>query len=557
VPWIWFLTCATDCRIFQQLSVPHIIQQVFDSRGFESAYKLSLRGDYPELEYCVQYRESDLNFVSRLMEQSGIFYYFEHDENQHTLVLADSPSTHEPCPVQHLAGYNLARGALDEDDVITAWRSEQEIRTGKYEVTDYNFKTPSTALSATELTVAGSENSKFDMYDYPGLYLNAPQGSQTAMLRMQEQEVGHQLARGSSVCRTFVSGYKFDLKDHFRGDTNTSYVLTEVEHSATLGESYTLGDASGEGESYSNDFVCIPSSIPFRPARSTRKPFVQGPQPAVVTGPSGNEIYVDQYGRVKVQFFWDRVGQKNEESSCWVRVCHPWAGNNWGAIWTPRIGQEVLVDFLEGDPDRPIIIGRVYNTEQTVPYELPDHQTVSTFKSNSSKGGGGYNELRFEDNKGSEQVYLQAQKDLDVRVKNDSREFVGNDRSLIVERDQKEKVSGDLHIQILGSRAEKVGQNLSLQVGEALNEKSGMKFAHEAGEEIHLKAGMNIVIESGMELTLKAGGNFINLGAAGIAIQGEMVMINSGGAPGAGSGSSPQSPEPPDVADSGTDFGKS
>jgi type VI secretion system secreted protein VgrG len=555
VPWPWFLTRASDCRIFQNVNVPDILKKVFEHRRL-SDYKLTLTGDYPALEYCVQYRETDFDFISRLMEQTGIFYYFEHEEDKHTMVLADSPSTHQPCPHQSTVRYNLVTGGRDEDDVITHWQTLQELRTGEYALTDYNFETPSTDLGVSEPTVVGGGNSKFDMYDYPGLYPNKSQGKDCGKLRMQEQEVQHRMAKGSSVCRPFASGYKFDLEDHYRGDINSSYVLTEVEHEASVGESYTSGD-DPEGESYSNNFLCIPATVPFRPQRLTRKPFVQGPQPAIVTGPSGEEIYVDKYGRVKVQFYWDRVGQKNENSSCWVRTSQPWAGKDWGGMWIPRIGQEVLVDFLEGDPDRPIITGRVYNADQTPPYTLPDHQTVSTFKSNSSKGGGGYNELRFEDKSDSEQVYLQAQKDLDVRVKHDSREFVGNDRSLIVKNDQKENVSGNLHIQVGGNRAEKIAQNMSLQVGEQLNEKSGIKFAHDAGEEIHLKAGMNIVIESGLEITIKAGANFINLGPAGIAIQGTMVMINSGGAAGAGSGSNPESPQDPDEADSGTNFGKS
>jgi len=261
---------------------------------------------------------------------------------------------------------------------------------------------------------------------------------------------------------------------------------------------------------------------------------------------------------VKVQFFWDRLGKKNENSSCWVRVSQPWAGKNWGAISIPRIGQEVIVEFLEGDPDRPIITGRVYNDDQMPTYPLPDHKTRTTFMSRSTKGGGSanYNELRFEDKKGSEQIFINAEKDMDHRVENDSREFIGNDRSLIVKHDQKEKVEGDLHAETAGNRNEKVGQTMSLQVGQNLQEKSGQNFAHEAGMEIHLKAGMNVVIEAGMQLTIKASGGFINIGPTGVAISGTLVLINSGGAAGSGSGSSPQDPQKPDEADDGSKGGK-
>jgi type VI secretion system secreted protein VgrG len=299
--------------------------------------------------------------------------------------------------------------------------------------------------------------------------------------------------------------------------------------------------------------------VPFRPQRLSPKPFVQGPQTAVVVGPAGEEIYPDKYGRVKVQFFWDRLGKKNENSSCWVRVSQPWAGKNWGSVSIPRVGQEVIVEFLEGDPDRPIITGRVYNDDQMPPYTLPDNMTRTTFMSRSTKGGGSsnYNELRFEDKKGDEQIFLNAEKDMDHRVENDSREFVGKDRSLIVKGDQKEKVEGAQHAEVTGSRNEKVGQSMSLQVGQSLNEKTGMKFAHDAGQEIHLKAGMNVVIEAGLELTIKASGGFINIGPAGIAISGTpLVLINSGGAAGAGSGSSPEDPQKPDEADDGSKGGK-
>jgi type VI secretion system secreted protein VgrG len=407
-------------------------------------------------------------------------------------------------------------------------------------------------LLASETTVVEVDgNTKYELYDYPGDYDTQSDGSALAKLRMQEEEAGHLVASGSSVCRALASGYTFELEDHDRDDLNTSYLLTEVQHVASVGESYGHG---GGGAHYSNHFTCIQASVPFRPPRVTPKPFVQGPQTALVVGPSGEEIYVDKYGRVKVQFYWDRQGQQDEKSSCWIRVSQPWAGQGWGALWIPRIGQEVIVSFLEGDPDRPIITGRVYNADQTVPYELPDNDTRSTFKSRSARGGGSsnYNEIRFEDKKGSEQVFMNAEKDLDVNVENDSREKVGNDRSLIVTNDQKESVGGDLHVQVTGNTNEKVGQNLSTQIGQNLYEKSGMNYAHEAGQEIHLKAGMNVVIEAGLELTIQASGNFINIGPAGVAISGTLVLINSGGAAGQGSPSSPTDPQKPDEADDGS-----
>lgn len=554
VPWLWFLTRSTDCRIFQNLSVTDVIKKVFDDAGFQD-YKFSTMGSYDPLEYCVQYRESAFHFVSRLMEQFGIFYFFEHEDGKHTLVLADSASAHSSCPGQESTTYQQSNTGMADLDVVTGWQFGQEMRTGKYHLGDYNFETPETDLTVDEPTVVSGTTQGMESYDYPGLYSSKSAGQPAAKLRMEMEEAQHKLVRGSGICRAFTSGYKFDLQEHYRGDMNGSYVLTEVTHQASVGDSYTY-EGSQEGDSYSNEFTCIPAAVPYRAPRNTPKPFVQGPQVAVVTGPSGEEIYTDEYGRVKVQFFWDRVGQKDENTSCWARVSQPWAGESWGAMWIPRIGQEVLIDFLEGDPDRPIIIGRVYNATQTVPYTLPDHQTVSTFKSNSSKGGDGYNELRFEDKKGSEQLYLHAEYDMDVRVKNDSREYVENDRSLIIKNDQKEKISGNQHIQVEGNRMEKVGESMSLKIGQDLNEKTGNKFAHEAGMEIHLKGGMQVTIEAGTQLTLKVGGNFVDIGPAGVTIEGTMVMINSGGAAGSGSGSSPQDPEDPDEADPGDNFGK-
>ena len=577
VPWLWFLTRTADCQIFQQKTVPEIIKKVFQDHGFQD-FQDRTQVAYPRREYVVQYRETAFNFVSRLMEEAGIFYFFEHDENTHKLIFADKPQVHKNCPVQHRVRFNYTPGGtFSKEDLVQSWGAEQELRPGKYALTDYNFETPNTSLMANVQTVAEiGGNTKYEIYDYPGIHTKKSEGETVTKTRMEEEEAVHHFVVGSGNCRSFASGYKFHLDEHPRTDQNGDYLLTEVTHSASVGDSYS-GSGNGSGETYTNHFTCIPADVPFRPQRLTPKPVVQGVQTAVVVGPSGEEIYPDKYGRVKVQFFWDRLGKKNENSSCWVRVSQPWAGKNWGAINIPRIGQEVIVDFLEGDPDRPIVTGRVYNDDQMPPYALPDNMTRTTFMSRSTKGGGSanYNELRFEDKKGSEQIFLNAEKDMDHRVENDSREYIGNDRSLIVKNDQKEKVEGEQHIQIVkdrnekvggdaslditGNQSDKVGQNMSLEVGQNLQEKSGQNYAHEAGMEIHLKAGMNVVIEAGMQLTIKAAGGFINIGPAGVAISGTLVLINSGGAAGSGSGSSPtapKAPKDPDTADDGSKGGK-
>ncbi len=642
VPWLWFLTRNVDCKIFQNMSIPDIIQKVFKDRGY-SDFKNSMTGSYDAVEYCVQYRETDFNFVSRLMEDNGIFYYFEHDDGKHTLVLADDTSAHQNCPNQDSASYNQVSGDLDSEDVITAWNKQQELRTGKYSLTDYNFETPNTSLFGSEPTVVEvGGNTKFEMYDYPGVHGTTSEGAAVAKLRMQEEEASSVLVSGSSTCRAFTSGYKFNMKEHPRDDMNGSYVLTEVQHVSSVG-SYSSSAQDG-GAKYSNHFTCIPADTPFRPPRVSPKPFVQGPQTALVVGKSGEEIWVDQYGRIKVQFYWDRVGQKDEKSSCWVRVSQPWGGKGWGAMWIPRIGQEVVVSFVEGDPDRPLITGRVYNADQTVPYTLPDHQTVSTFQSRSSKEGAtaNYNEIRFEDKKQNEQIFINAERDMDQRVEVDSREFVGSNRflnvganqvenigvdkhvnvaanhveaigknmslnvgtdlmenigndqhlnvannlqenigkdqhvnvganvienigtdlhltiganrvenvgsklALTIGSDRAESVGGNLDLNIASNRTEQVGSNQSLQVGSNFDHQVGQNYALTAGQNVSVEGSMNITLQAGMQISLVGPGGFITIGPAGVAIQGTMVLINSGGSAGSATSASTKSPKSPD-----------
>jgi type VI secretion system secreted protein VgrG len=562
VPKLWTLTRYADCRIFHNKDVVSILQSVLEDRGIE--YQLVVTGEYKALEYCVQYRETDFNFVSRLMEQFGIFYFFKHEDGEHTMWLGDSGSAHQPCPGMPNAGFNLAGGGLDAGDVVNSWSIGQELRSGKHSLTDYNFKTSTSNLEVSESTIYSvGGNDGMEIFDFPGLYGAQSDGTTLAEVRMQEEEAVHKIAHGTSVCRAFTTGYKFDLQDHPLAPMNASYLLTEIHHTASVAGTYRDDAAAGE-ETYTNVFSCIPADIPFRPARITPKPFVQGPHTAVVVGKSadkdaandqapggdGEEIWVDKWGRVLVLFPWDRA----KATSCWVRVSQDWAGKGWGMINIPRVGQEVLVSFLEGDPDRPIITGRVYNDVQTVPYPLPDNGTRTTFRTSSSTGGGTahYNELRFEDKTGQEQVFIRGEKDYDTRVLNDSREWIGNNQSNIVMQNRMEKIGGDDNLNITGNLNVKTGQNISVQAGTNLYEKSGQNFAHEAGMAIHLKAGMTLILEAGAQLSLKVGGSFIDLNPGMVSISGSMVMINSGGSAGSGCGSSPTDPKAPDQADDGS-----
>lgn len=545
VPWLWFLTRTSDCRIFQQMPAPDIIEKLFQERGFKD-YSLRLHGSFQPREYCVQYRETTFNFVSRLMQEEGIFYFFEHTKDKHLLVLANSPNEFKPCPNQTSARYESAKGVGRNEDVISEWSFGQEVRPGKYTANDFNFETPMLDLTAQ---VTGKDERGYEIYDYPGEYTTKDEGEQLVGVRMQEEDAPRLAGSGSGTCRAFIPGYRFDLKEHYRRDANKPYSIISVYHSVEHGMNFRSGSDASDEFAYVNQFHCVPHPTPFRPPRTAPVPVVHGTQTAIVVGPAGEEIYTDKYGRVKVQFHWDREGKYDEKSSCWVRVSQNWAGKRWGAMFIPRIGQEVIVDFIEGDPDRPIITGRVYNAASMPPYALPGEKTKSTIKTNSSKGGGGFNEIRFEDLKGKEQVFIHAEKDKHVRVKNDRVEWIGNDSHLMVKHDQLESVDGNKHLTIKGDQNEKVDGGYSLKVGMDTQTKTNMKFAVDAGQEIHLKGGMNVVIEAGTSITLKAGGGFIVVGPTGVTISGNPVLINSGGAAGAGSGCAPQPPTAPKEAD--------
>jgi type VI secretion system secreted protein VgrG len=570
VPWLWFLTQTTDCRIFQDKTVPDIIEQIFKEYGLQD-YKLQLYGSQQPRVYCVQYRETDFQFITRLMEEAGIFYFFQHENGKHTMVLANSPTAHEECPNQATVRYELTSGGWQDDDVITEMRLRQELRPSKYSQTDYNFETPNTSL-----LVGVGGGTPYELYDYrQGEYLTRGDGDTLARVRLQETQAPKLTAYGVSDCRAFCTGYKFTLQEHYREDLNQPYVLTSLSHFARQGGSYRSGE--NVEYIYENRFEAIPYSTPYRPPRVTPHPVVYGSQTAVVVGPSGEEIYCDKYGRVKVQFHWDREGKKNENSSCWVRVSQNWAGKKWGAMFIPRIGQEVIVDFLEGDPDQPIITGRVYNAEQMPPYSLPAEQTKSTIKSNSSKGGGGFNEIRFEDKKGEEQIFIHAEKNMDTRVKEKEYKTVKQEKHLVVEQaqfihvkdkqhetvdsDYRVKIGADHHLDITGKQAIKVGGSHSLHVTGAVAEQFDQSHSEQVSMGYYLKA-LNVVIESSVGVTLKCGGNYVTVDPVGVTIKGALVvvdggftLINSGpGSPAlSGSAGSLVAPAAPDAAEDADD----
>jgi type VI secretion system secreted protein VgrG len=517
VPWLWFLTRTHDCRIFQNKTVPQIIAQIFKDLNFTDFDQSNIKQTHPAWDYCVQYRETDFNFVSRLMEHEGIFYFFKHENGKHTLIMSDQKGAYEDAPENQVT-FAANVGAPDRDDVITSWEHRYQYGSGKYSQTDYNFETPSANLMTRANSVVQLNNlPKYDIYDYPGDYDNKGLGDAMTGVRMEEAESTYEIVSGSSKCRTFSPGLKFKLTEHHNPDEeNKAYVLTAVEHTATMAGSYVSGTGSAGISDYNNTFECIPDSVAFRPARITPKSTLHGAQTAVVVGPAGQEIYTDKYGRVKVQFFWDREGQKNEKSSCWVRVSQPWAGKNWGAVFNPRIGQEVIVSFLEGDPDQPLITGRVYNAEMMPPYSLPDNQTQTGIKSRSSKGGSpsNFNEIRMEDKMGSEELYFHAEKDHNIVVEHDKTESIGHDQTETVGHDKTETVGNNETITIQNNRTETVVANETLTVLKnrtrvvAMNETITVALmrTHTVGvnETITVGAAQEVTVGAGQTITVGA-----------------------------------------------------
>jgi type VI secretion system secreted protein VgrG len=521
VPWLWMLTQTADCRIFQDKPVPDIISQIFKDLGFTD-FALHLNKSYPPREYCVQYRETDFNFVTRLMEQYGIFYYFEHVNGKHTLVLADAPAAHQPCPQQPKARFHRGEGTLTEH-VVTSWRHEQMVRPGKYSLTDYNFEMPSVSLAVNVASAVGVP--ALEIYDYPGEYQKRADGESLVRTRIEEEECQRLLIGGAGTCAGFTPGYKFDLSEHPRLTYNGSYVLTRVSHLAQE-PGYRSETASF---SYENHFSCIPAAVPFRPPRRTLRPVVEGVQTAEVVGVAGEEIYTDKYGRVKVQFHWDREGTKDENSSCWIRVSHPWAGKGWGSVSIPRIGQEVVVDFLEGDPDQPIITGRVYNADRMPPYALPAGGVVSGLKTNSTKGGGGYNEMSMDDTKGKEKITIHAQYDMGTTVEHDDTQTVINNRTIAVDGTHTEKIKKDTSIEITeGNLSHTVTTGTgTFKVKGAVDETYEATQTTTVTKEIVIKSGTAHVHVSGeTEVKLSSGSAFILIKNTGeIQIHGAKVEM--------------------------------
>jgi type VI secretion system secreted protein VgrG len=625
VPRFWLWTRRAQSRIFQHKNVPDILKEVL--QGLDVSF--DLLGTFHPRDFCVQYRETDFNFACRLMEEEGIYYFFKHTDGGHPMVVANTPQSHPDLPGGSRVPYKrLTQASVEEEDIIYDWSKAQEVTSGKYTLWDHCFELPHKHLEAEKLIGDGlqvgkaphhlqvADNSKLEIYDWPGEYAQRfdaidkgggehlaelqkifEDNERTVSIRMQQEAATAISVQGASTCRQLVPGYKFTLApeptDSLLGLLNAggAYVLTAVSHSARGGD-YRSG---GGGFEYHNSFTCLPAALPFRPQRTTPKPVVQGSQTAVVVGPPGEEIFTDKYGRVKVQFHWDRQGKRDADSSCWIRVATLWAGKNWGIVHIPRVGHEVVVDFLEGDPDQPIIVGSVFNAEMLPPYGLPANRTQSGIKSRSSLKGtpDNFNEIRFEDKKGKEQLYIHAEKNQDnvveaddtlsvghdrtktighdekTDVKHDRTETVGNDENLTIDNNRTEHVNrghetitihtgnrtvnvdtghdttnvktrnhqvnvdtGHATLKVLSGNRDVLVNSGNYQLTAATKQvviKAGDKIIEIGNNEVNISGGSKVIVSAGTELTLGVGPSTITLKPDGITIGGPKITSAAAG----------------------------
>ncbi|MFG8586363.1 type VI secretion system tip protein TssI/VgrG [Pseudomonas aeruginosa] len=556
VPHLAYLAQRNNQRIFQHLTVPQIVALILEEHGIlADAYRFQLGTRYPEREYCVQYDESDLQFVQRLCCEEGIHFHFQHSATAHLLVFGDDqtvfPRLGRPTAYVHDSGL------VADEPVIKRFSLRLASRTTRTTRRDYDFEKPRLLLEAGNRPAADAPaEPDLEDYDYPGRFVDRQRGKLLNQRALERHRADWRLGEGVSDQPLLVSGHFLEIAEHPRAEWNDLWLLSEIFHEGkqpqVLEENVTSDTSASTDDfqqGYRNRFLATPWEVFFRPPLEHPKPRVLGSQTAVVTGPPGEEIHCDRYGRVRVQFHWDREGQGDDKSSCWLRVASGWAGNGYGGIVIPRVGMEVLVDFLEGDPDQPLVSGCVYHAAHPVPYELPANQTRSVFKSLSSPGGGGYNELRIEDRKGQEQIFVHAQRDWDENIEHDQKIRVGHERHDTVEANSYSEFKAEEHHTVHGERKVELKADDHLTVGDSQHVKLGRAYLARAGREIHLKAGQKMVIEADSELTVKAGGSFIRLDASGIAISGPLARINAGGAPGSGSGIAIKMPRVPGMAD--------
>jgi type VI secretion system secreted protein VgrG len=474
-PWLWFLTRTATCRIFQDKTVPDIIKEIFNGHGGLVDVKFDLTASYRPWGYCVQYRETDFDFVSRLMEHEGIYYYFQHREGRHTLVLADSSSAHSASAEEEISFIALGNGARPGRDYISEWAISRELQPARYALTDYDFEKPRADLQVKSKIKRDHALAEYEIYDYPGHYSEHDAGERYARTRVEELQAKFERAEGTTNVRELATGYLFKLDAHSRSDQNTEYLVVSTEYQLQTNEYEATGE---RGATYTCKFTALNSRQAFRPERLTDKPIVQGPQTAMVVGPNGEDIYTDKFGRIKVRFHWDRTGKRDENSSCWIRVSQNWGGKGWGGMFIPHTGQEVIVEFLEGDPDRPLVTGRVYNAENMPPVELPAGKTQSIIRDH------GGNEIIMQGTAGGQQMRLfsphaassitigapsspagirastdaflewQVGKSLKINVKENIDENVVGYKKTSIDGDKREVIAGTEQKRVIGTKTE-------------------------------------------------------------------------------------------------------
>jgi type VI secretion system secreted protein VgrG len=531
VPWIWYLGRTADFRIYQNKTVPDIIKSIFSDAGY-SNYDFALTGSYSPWEYCVQYRETDLNFIMRLMEQEGIYFFFTHEDGKHTIHLVDGLGGHKPYP-----GYETVTwredlgGGSDDIEHIIGWSVENHLQPGAYETMDYDFKRPKLKLKSRTEKPLGHAGDDWDVFDYPGEWENLGDGDQYTRVRLEELHAQYEVAHAVTNARGIAAGFLFTLAEFPDDAQNKEYLITSCNVSVSTTD-YLSGGGSG-GSQFSCSFTAIDAQTQFRSPRVTPKPVIQGPQTAVVVGDPGEEITVDEFGRIKVQFHWDRYGKYDQNSTCWIRVVQSWAGAQFGTAWIPRHGMEVMVNFLEGDPDMPIVTGCIYNGVNKLPDELPTKKTRSVMKTNSSKGGGGFNLIRLDDMKGKEQVFIHSQKRMDVRTKGTIFETHGGSRNITIGGASASGKGGDLYVTVGKDVNDHYNGTLYTLVNEKEMEQINGAAVHVYGDSlatmVKTKCELNaleIVYEAKTKISFKVGANFIQIDPSGVTIQGTITKIN-------------------------------
>lgn len=541
VPALERLSLRHNSRIFQQQTVPEILSILLQEMNI-SDYSFSLKNDYVQREFCVQYRETDLTFFHRLAAEEGILYTFVHENDKHILLITDDNDAFQS--VATTVPYNVLSGGVAETPYVSQFTDSYEAEVSSTVLQDYSFKQPeyNFAQSAEGTDMDYQIQNKYEHFDYPGRFKADGTGKVINQVRLEYLRRNAHTAEGKSNEAGLQAGKRFTLSEHLDEAMNREWLLIEMSHQGT--QPQALEEAGGEGQtSYANQFMVVPSDVKWQ-ATPQPKPQVDGPTVALVVGPDSEEIYCDEHGRVKLHFPWDRYSNADENSSCWVRVSQGWAGAQYGMMAIPRIGHEVIVSFLNGDPDQPIVTGRTYHVNNKVPYTLPENKTKTVIRTETHQGEG-FNEMSFEDQSGSEKIYMHAQKDFEGLIENDSTTHIKHDKHVTVENDQFTKIVDNDHLTVNGEARAKITKTQSLIVNGSLHIKTGKIWVNDTGTEVHIKAGQKVTIEAGSEITVSASGSFVKVDPSGVSLSGPMVNINSGGSAGSGSGVSVKAPKLP------------